>query len=190
MSSSVKSIAVVAALGLAFAAKASEPRHKLQARSASAQPDRPDREIRPPAEPLGYVKYGLGGEYTVTNDLVVLPGLSPSATYDEGTILKADCWIAVRRSGGDSRSAITFGLLGNGTLFGAEMSNDGGDVTQVPELGKGLTVTGPDRNSTRVYHLTVDAMTASKGSIVLAVSKRNSDLYAVLPTSRCQWSSR
>ncbi len=191
MRCSAKSIAVVAILGLASAASAAESKEpKAKPQHAAVNPDHATKAY---AESLaGYVKYGMGGEFTVGNDLQALPGLSPNAFYDEGTMLKADCWIIVRRSGGDSSATLTFGLLGSGSVLDAELNSNRRDSAHVNELGgKGLTIDGPDRNSTKVYHVTMDTMTAAKpGSVVLAVSKRTSDVYTVLPVSRCQWSAK
>jgi hypothetical protein len=186
----MKSIAVVAVLGLASAASAAESKDaKVKPQHAAVNPDHATKAY---AESLsGYVKYGMTEEFTVSNDLQPLPGLSPSAFYDEGTMLKADCWIVVRRNGGDSSATLTFGLTGSGSVVEAEINSNRRDSTHVNELGKGLSIDAPDRNSTKVYHLTVDGMTAAKpGSVILSLSKRNSDIYTVLPISRCQWSAK
>jgi len=184
-----QSIAAVAVLSLATAAGAAEQK-EVKARHAAVNPDHATKAY---AESLaGYVKYGMTGEFVVGNDLQPVPGLSPNAFHDEGTMLKADCWIVVRRNGGDSSATLTFGLIGSGSVVDAELNSNRRDSAHVNELGgKGLTIDGPDRNSTKVYHVTVDTMTASKpGSVILAVSKRNSDVYTVLPISRCQWSAK
>lgn len=185
MRTAAKWMSAVAALGLAAAAAAAEPK----AKPAAAKPEPVTKAY---AESLaGYVKLGLAEEYTVTAELQPLPGLSPSVFHEEGTLLKADCWLVVRRTGGDSSASLTFAPVGTGSLVGAELTSNRKDNALVFELGKGLTVDAPDRNSTRVYHVVLDGLTGSKpGSVMLGLSKRNSDVYTVLPVSRCQWSTK
>jgi hypothetical protein len=143
----------------------------------------------------GYVKYAIAEEYTVTTDMQPLPGLSPAAGWDEGTVISADCWLVVKRDGNDPNPVITFGLTGSGSVLEAEISKTRqavGGTSVVTEIGKGgLSVAGPNSGRTSVYHLTIEAMTASKpGTVILSVAKRNNDAYVVLPTSRCQWSTK
>jgi hypothetical protein len=178
---------VAAVLTLASAASAAE---SPKARARQPAPEYATKAYADAAG--GYVKYGLSAEHTLTGDAQPLPGLSPIEFLDEGTLLKGDCWIVVRRSGGDSSATLTFSLTGSGSLVEAELGSNRRDSAHQGELGKGgLTIDAPDRNSTKVYHLTVDALTAAKpGTVILSLSKRNSDVYTVLPVSRCQWSMK
>lgn len=143
----------------------------------------------------GYVKYGLAEEYTITTDMQPLPGLSPTLGFDEGTVLAVDCWLIVKREGNDPNPVITFGLTGSGSVLEAEITKTRqaiGGTSVVTEINKGgLSVAAPNSGRSSVYHLTIDAITASKpGTVVLSVAKRNNDAYTVMPLSRCQWSTK